>query len=156
MVIGGRPPATSRQHALEEALSRIPDPEIPVITIADLGVLRSVVVDQDRAIVQITPTYSGCPAMDQIRDDIVAAGQQLGYAVEVETVYAPAWTTDWLSDDAKRRLDEFGIAPPDAEVVCPQCRAGDVSELSRFASTACKALWACADCGEPFDRFKVI
>lgn len=141
---------------LVTVLAAIPDPEIPVITIEDLGVLRGVEIDRNCAVVTITPTYSGCPAMDQIRDDIISAAADLGYDATVNTVFAPAWTSDWLSEDAKARLAEYGIAPPNATVLCPQCAANAVHEVSRFGSTACKALWVCDECGEPFDRFKML
>lgn len=160
-------------RAVWAALRVVTDPEIPVITIEDLGVLRDVVVGDDgRVEVTITPTYSGCPAMDTIRADVeqVLAGQ--GFAgARVRTVLAPAWTTDWISEEGRRRLAEFGIAPPrpvaaipplGAETVpvelvrCPRCGSGDTRLVSRFGSTACKALRACNRCLEPFDHFKAI
>jgi ring-1,2-phenylacetyl-CoA epoxidase subunit PaaD len=143
------------------ALSRVTDPEIPVLTIDDLGIVRDVAIDASRVIVTITPTYSGCPAMDVIRTDIEAALRAEGFAdVEVRTVYAPAWTTDWMSEDGKRKLESFGIAPPHPvgladrpPVLCPRCR--ETGRLvSEFGSTACKALMVCTACGEPFDYFK--
>lgn len=148
---------------LREKIATIPDPEIPVITIEELGVLRDVVVEGGRATVTITPTYSGCPAMDHIRDQIEQVVEAEGFEVEVRLVYQPCWTTDWLSDEAKRKLAEFGIAPPagrsgrppTAPIVCPQCGGGSTSEVSRFGSTACKALMVCDSCAEPFDYFKV-
>jgi ring-1,2-phenylacetyl-CoA epoxidase subunit PaaD len=145
------------------------DPEVPVLTIEDLGVLREVEVDDHgRVRVTITPTYSGCPAMDTIRADIVTAFAEAGVSdVEVRTVLSPAWTTDWMTEDGKRKLEQFGIAPPHPRrgdgvvpltlsVRCPQCGSPDTRELSRFGSTACKALWACTACAEPFDHFKAI
>lgn len=152
--------------ALDEArrvAGAVPDPELPVVTIADLGVLRDVAVDDGRVVVTVTPTYSGCPAMDEIRADVVAALRRHGADdVEVRTVLSPAWTTDWIGDDARRRLAEAGIAPPAAggpvalrlSVRCPQCGSPDTEELSRFGSTACKALWRCRACREPFDHLK--
>jgi ring-1,2-phenylacetyl-CoA epoxidase subunit PaaD len=147
----------------------VPDPEIPVLTIEDLGILRDVAVDdRGRVHVQITPTYSGCPAMDAIRADVVEALESEGYAdVTVELVLSPAWTTDWMSDEGRRKLEEYGIAPPvpqpaDGPVPlsltlrCPQCDSPDTRELSRFGSTACKSLWVCNACREPFDHFKSI
>jgi ring-1,2-phenylacetyl-CoA epoxidase subunit PaaD len=147
----------------------VPDPEIPVLTIEDLGILRDVAVDdRGRVHVQITPTYSGCPAMDAIRADVVEALESEGYAdVTVELVLSPAWTTDWMSDEGRRKLEEYGIAPPvpqpaDGPVPlsltlrCPQCGSPDTRELSRFGSTACKSLWVCNACREPFDHFKSI
>ncbi len=143
------------------ALSRVTDPEIPVLTIDDLGIVRDVHVEDDAVVVTITPTYSGCPAMDVIRSDIEAALGAAGFdVVEVRTVYSPAWTTDWMSEDGKRKLEEFGIAAPHPAgsgerppVLCPRCR--DTARLvSEFGSTACKALMVCTGCGEPFDYFK--
>lgn len=145
--------------AVREVLAQVHDPEIPVITIEDLGILRDVEVDGDRVVVTITPTYSGCPAMDEIREDIRAALKD--YDVEVRTVLAPAWTTDWMSEDGRRKLREFGIAPPGElllqirpRVECPQCGSGDTEEMTRFASTSCKSMWRCRSCREPFDHFK--
>jgi ring-1,2-phenylacetyl-CoA epoxidase subunit PaaD len=149
------------------------DPEIPVLTIADLGILRNVEVREDgSAQVTITPTYSGCPAMDAIRDDLKKAFASEGYAsVEVDLVLAPAWTTDWMTDAGKAKLQEYGIAPPTGRaaagghsgpvrlslaVKCPQCSSLNTKELTRFGSTSCKALYVCQDCREPFDYFKVL
>lgn len=143
------------------------DPEVPVLTIDDLGVLRGVRVHDDAIIVTITPTYSGCPAMDTIRDDLVLALTQAGFAeVCVDVVLAPAWTTDWMTDAGKRKLVEYGIAPPTGRapagpirislgVKCPRCGSLQTRELSHFGSTSCKALYECRDCLEPFDHFKV-
>jgi len=146
------------------------DPEIPVLTIEDLGVLRSVEEDGDRVRVELTPTYSGCPAIDAMRDDVRAALLAAGYAdVEVRMTLAPAWTTDWMSDDGKRKLREYGIAAPNGKaavhgeritlrmaVKCPRCDSLDTLELARFGSTSCKALYECRSCLEPFDFFKVL
>jgi ring-1,2-phenylacetyl-CoA epoxidase subunit PaaD len=149
----------------------VPDPEIPVVTIEDLGILRDVEVgEQGDVHVRITPTYSGCPAMEAIREDVTAALAEHGFTdVTVELVLAPAWTTDWMTDEGRRKLREYGIAPPDhrgtasdgpvmlsLSVRCPQCGSPDTRELSRFGSTACKALWVCNACREPFDHFKAI
>jgi ring-1,2-phenylacetyl-CoA epoxidase subunit PaaD len=146
----------------------VPDPEIPVLTIEDLGVLRDVVVDGDRVVVTITPTYSGCPAMDAIRDDVVLALTAAGFAqVEVRLTLAPAWTTDWMTDAGKQKLRDYGIAPPTGRsaaagpirvqlaVKCPRCGSLDTREVARFGSTSCKALYECRACLEPFDHFKV-
>jgi ring-1,2-phenylacetyl-CoA epoxidase subunit PaaD len=142
------------------------DPEVPVLTIDDLGVLRDVTVDAGGHVeVTITPTYSGCPAMDAIRTDVLVALRDAGFDdAAVRLVLAPAWTTDWMSHEGRRKLLEYGIAPPQPtssgpvllrlSVRCPQCGSGRTRELSRFGSTACKALWACDDCLEPFDHFK--
>ena len=151
----------TRMSAAAEALAGVVDPEIPVLTITDLGIVRRIDVDDRRVSVDITPTYSGCPAMDAIRQDIEAALSRAGFTqIEVRTVYSPAWTTDWMSAEGKDKLAEYGIAPPHAtgspvrpEVLCPRCReTGQV--LSEFGSTACKALMVCSGCGEPFDYFK--
>ena len=150
------------------AAGAVPDPEVPVLTIADLGVLRDVTIGDDGAVeVTITPTYSGCPAMDTIRADVEHALREAGFGdVRVRTVLAPAWTTDWMTDAGRRALAEYGIAPPGPRpsgpvrlalgVRCPQCGSPSTRELSRFGSTACKALWQCRSCAEPFDHFKAI
>ena len=143
----------------------VPDPEIPVLTIEDLGILRDVRVEDDRVVVTVTPTYSGCPAMDAIRGDIVARLREHGEErAEVRTVLSPAWTTDWMSEDGRRKLREYGIAPPGAAcgsasrialgACCPRCGSFDVRELSRFGATSCQAQYACQSCLEPFDHFK--
>jgi ring-1,2-phenylacetyl-CoA epoxidase subunit PaaD len=147
--------------SIEELLAEVVDPEIPVLTIADLGVLRGVSVEDGAVTVTITPTYSGCPALGVIEEDIVSVLTSAGFdRVTVDTTYSPAWTTDWMSADAKRKLNDYGIAPPlDAgidSVLCPQCSGADTSVVSEFGSTACKALRVCAQCGEPFDYFKRI
>lgn len=147
-------PATATVH---EIAARVVDPEIPVLTIADLGILRSVEVEADTIVCTITPTYSGCPAMRQIEDDIRSAFATEGFTeVEVRTVYQPVWTTDWMTDEGRRKLADFGIAPPGAEegVTCPRCDTGSPRMVARFGSTACKALMVCSSCGEPFDWFK--
>lgn len=147
------------------------DPELPVVTIADLGILRDVTEDdQGRVHVQITPTYSGCPAMETISEDLVDALTAAGYRqVTVEFVLAPAWTTDWLTDEARAKLAAYGVAPPGERtttsggpvelslaVRCPQCGSPDTRESSRFGSTSCKSLWVCRSCKEPFDHFKAL
>ncbi|MFD5224776.1 1,2-phenylacetyl-CoA epoxidase subunit PaaD [Microbacterium sp. NPDC058342] len=154
-----------------EIVARVADPEIPVLTIEDLGVLRDVRPGAGGGVVvDITPTYSGCPAMDAIRDDIVLALTAEGFDdVDVRLVLSPAWTTDWMSADGRRKLSEYGIAPPTGRaahsrgpirlaitVRCPQCGSLDTREVSRFGSTSCKALYECRACLEPFDHFKVI
>jgi ring-1,2-phenylacetyl-CoA epoxidase subunit PaaD len=154
-----------RQRAWDAAASVV-DPEIPVLTIADLGVLRDVTVNDGCVEVAITPTYSGCPAMNMIGLEIELALQRAGFAdAKVRTVLSPAWTTDWMSEDGRRKLREYGIAPPLVAgsrralfgiepVACPQCGSKDTEVLSEFGSTACKALWRCKSCREPFDYFK--
>ncbi|MBZ5741097.1 1,2-phenylacetyl-CoA epoxidase subunit PaaD [Nocardioides mangrovi] len=145
----------------------LPDPELPVVTIADLGILRDVTEDdQGRVHVTITPTYSGCPAMQTITDDLVATLTAAGYqSVDVEYVLSPAWTTDWMTEEARAKLAAYGVAPPGPasgpvplalSVRCPQCGSSDTRESSRFGSTACKSLWVCRSCREPFDHFKAI
>jgi ring-1,2-phenylacetyl-CoA epoxidase subunit PaaD len=136
---------------------QVVDPEIPVLTIADLGILRSVEMVDGVVKATITPTYSGCPAMNVIEKDLRVALAGAGFdRVEVATVQHPAWSSDWVTAEGKEKLARFGIAPPspDDDVVCPRCRAGSPREISRFGSTACKALMVCASCGDPFDRFK--
>ena len=143
--------------SVEEILDGVVDPEIPVLTIADLGILRDVGVSGRKVVVTITPTYSGCPAMGQITDDITSALAAQGVDdVEVRMVHFPAWSTDWISDEGSRKLAEFGIAPPTAEeeVHCPRCQSDSPRMVARFGSTACKALMVCSSCGEPFDYFK--
>ena len=156
---------------VREVLAQVTDPEIPVITIEDLGILRDVTMDGTTITVTITPTYSGCPAMDEIRADISTALAAHGWDdVVVKLVLSPAWTTDWMSADGRRKLEEYGIAPPRRTrsgpvavslssrertgLTCPQCGSRDTEELSRFASTACKSMWRCKACREPFDHFK--
>lgn len=147
--------------------ARVCDPEVPVLTIEDLGILRDVAVDEGHVTVTITPTYSGCPAMATIRDDVTLALTAGGYDdVEVKMTLAPAWTTDWMSEDGKRKLVAYGIAPPTGTrpsgpirlqlgVRCPRCGSLDTREVSRFGSTSCKSLYECRACLEPFDHFKV-
>ncbi|MFC6288546.1 1,2-phenylacetyl-CoA epoxidase subunit PaaD [Nocardioides sp. GCM10027113] len=160
--------STSTVHSRAwEVAARVPDPELPVVTIEDLGILREVVERDGSVLVRITPTYSGCPAMETIRQDVVAALTGAGYPeVEVEFVLSPAWTTDWLTDEARAKLEAYGVAPPGPRppadgpvplrltVRCPQCGSPDTRESSRFGSTACKSLWVCNACREPFDHFK--
>jgi ring-1,2-phenylacetyl-CoA epoxidase subunit PaaD len=150
-----------------EAVAGVVDPEIRAVTISELGILREVAVDGGRVTVTITPTYSGCPAMDVIRTDIRQALHRAGYPdVDVVTVLHPAWTTDWITDAGRAKLAAAGIAPPGParggpvplalRVRCPHCGSPDTEELSRFGSTACKTLWRCRACGDPFDRVKPI
>lgn len=156
------------EQTVWDIAATVADPEIPVLSIEDLGVLRAVNIDNDGAItVTITPTYSGCPAMDAIRDDIITALAVQGHSnVRVNLVLSPAWTTDWMSAAGKAKLEEYGVAPPTGKaaagkvsiglsVKCPQCSSLNTRELTRFGSTSCKALYVCQDCREPFDYFKV-
>lgn len=145
---------------IREAVASVPDPEIPVITIDDLGILRDVAMEDDTIVVTITPTYSGCPAMTQIAEDVRTAAARYG-DVRVDIVHHPAWTTDWISERGKAALREYGIAPPpavgaDDATTCPRCGSGDIDVVSRFGSTACKALMVCRTCREPFDLFKAL
>jgi ring-1,2-phenylacetyl-CoA epoxidase subunit PaaD len=167
---------TSSESTIElrAAIAAIPDPEVPVVTIDDLGILREVVVDEQARTVTvlITPTYSGCPAMHAIGQSIQHVARRQGYVASVRTRLSPAWTTDWMSVAGRDKLREFGIAPPGqrSEVVpqpvglrlmarrvtCPLCGSVDTEEISRFGSTACKALRRCNVCREPFDEFKTL
>ena len=154
-----------RQRAWN-AVASVVDPEIPVLTIADLGVLREVTVRDGDVEVAITPTYSGCPAMNMIALEIELALEREGFRrPKIRTVLSPAWTTDWMSEDGRRKLREYGIAPPlpsssrralfgVEEVACPQCGSKDTELISEFGSTSCKALWRCKSCREPFEYFK--
>jgi ring-1,2-phenylacetyl-CoA epoxidase subunit PaaD len=149
--------APPRLEAARRVAEQVVDPEIPVLTIADLGILRSVELIEGAVVATITPTYSGCPAMTVIEDDLREALADAGFdLVQVVTVQHPAWSSDWVTAEGKAKLASFGIAPPspDDQVVCPRCQAGSSVEISRFGSTACKALMVCASCGDPFDRFK--
>jgi ring-1,2-phenylacetyl-CoA epoxidase subunit PaaD len=157
--------ADLRQRAWD-AVAGVVDPEIPVLTIADLGVLREVAVTDGHVEVAITPTYSGCPAMNMIALEIELALEREGiHHSKVRTVLSPAWTTDWMSEHGRQTLKEYGIAPPQAgsgrralfgvqQVACPQCGSTNTEVLSEFGSTSCKALWRCNACREPFDYFK--
>ncbi|MEZ5644751.1 MAG: 1,2-phenylacetyl-CoA epoxidase subunit PaaD [Burkholderiaceae bacterium] len=165
-------------QAVAQAIAHLADPEIPVISLGELGILRDVRMGSDGVPeVVITPTYSGCPAMGQIEDDIVAALRDAGVSGRVVTQLSPAWTTDWMSDAAKDKLRAYGIAPPQGAsapstttgvlqfsrhasrsvpVPCPQCGSLNTTQTAPFGSTACKALYRCLDCLEPFDHFKTI
>jgi len=159
-------PANTMDSArLFELLSEVCDPEIPVLTLQDLGVLRDISVTDDEVKVTITPTYAGCPAMDTMRSDIESTLAQAGYQkVTVQQSLSPAWTTDWMSEKGRQKLLAYGIAPPvttscgrqTGQIECPQCNGSDVKLISEFGSTACKALYQCQDCLEPFDYFKCI
>ncbi len=153
-------------------LDRVPDPEVPVLSVVELGIVRDVAVDGDGAVtVSVTPTYSGCPAMQAIEHDIVEALSQAGWHSHIRTVYSPAWTTDWLGDTAKQKLAAYGIAPPSPSVrdeplvplarrtpsvACPYCGSRATTTRSEFGSTACKAVMYCNGCQQPFELFKAI
>ncbi|MDG9690050.1 1,2-phenylacetyl-CoA epoxidase subunit PaaD [Streptomyces mutabilis] len=173
-MVTARLDARRARHIAEQ----VPDPELPMLTLADLGVLRDVEVTGDGTVVaRLTPTYSGCPAMAEMRADVAARLREAGYAsVEIRTVLDPPWTTDWITESGRRKLAEHGIAPPGAAprgpvprgpvplvlsparpaVPCPRCGSRDTEETSRFAATSCKALWRCRDCREPFEYVKEI
>ncbi|MEV0225545.1 1,2-phenylacetyl-CoA epoxidase subunit PaaD [Streptomyces sp. NPDC050704] len=167
---------TDVRHARRIA-EQVPDPELPMLTLADLGVLRDVEVTEDGTVVaSLTPTYSGCPAMAEMRAGVAARLRAAGFArVEIRTVLNPPWTTDWITPAGRRKLAEHGIAPPGAAprpaagpvplvltstrraaVPCPRCGSADTEETSRFAATSCKALWRCLACREPFEYVKEI
>jgi len=150
-------------------LEQVYDPEIPVLSIIDLGVVRSAVIENDMVYVQITPTYSGCPAMDVIGDDIKKALKEAHYESHIERILAPAWTTDWITPKGRKALEQYGIASPlEAQadkavllngkriVKCTNCGSQNTQLISQFGSTACKALFKCEDCLEPFDYFKCL
>jgi len=136
-------------------LKTIPDPEIPAISIVDLGIIRDVQCDDDMFNITITPTYIGCPAMSFIKEEIIYNMELQGVInYQVKTSLAPPWTTDWMSDEVKTKLKDAGIAPPSKNVICPQCDSIEVEVISNFGSTACKALYKCLSCAEPFHHFK--
>lgn len=159
-----------------EVASAVVDPELPALTLADLGVLRDVEQAEDGTVlVTLTPTYSGCPALAEMHADVRNALRHEGFErVAVRTVLAPAWTTDWISADGRRKLAEYGIAPPgpaptrttgpvplrldapEPTVACPHCGSKRTTERARFSSTACKSLHSCRDCGEPFEHLKAL
>ena len=154
--------------AARDAAARVPDPEIPVVTVSDLGILRSVDRDGDgRVVARVTPTYSGCPATNLIEEMVLEALQEAGFEdARVESVLSPAWTTDWISAEGREKLRQYGIAPPEntsnskralfgeVTVACPHCGSARTERVSEFGSTPCKALYRCLSCREPFDYFK--
>lgn len=153
-----------------DILKKVSDPEIPVLTVVDMGVVRDVAMQGDKLVVSITPTYSGCPAMNEIESNILWALEEAGYnEVEVKTLISPPWTTDWMTEEGKQKLLEYGIAPPEGssadksvlfgeakKVMCPRCKSRNTKMVSQFGSTACKSLYQCEDCKEPFDYFKCL
>lgn len=155
-------------EAAWEAAAAVPDPEVPCVTVADLGILRWVRVEDGVAVAGVTPTYSGCPAVLAIELAVEAALRDAGFAARIERVLTPPWTTDWITEEGREKLREYGIAPPvkssgsirslfgDVAVTCPKCGSGDTEKLSEFGSTACKAHYRCCSCLEPFDYFKCI
>ena len=158
----------TKSEKIYQLLEQVSDPEVPVLSVLDLGVVRNVRVENEVAFITITPTYSGCPAMNTIEMDIRFKLLAEGYKeVRIDTVLSPAWTTDWLSEAGKQKLEDYGIAPPvqplnsmnelfakDAIVRCPLCKSEHTKLVSQFGSTACKAHYQCLDCREPFDYFK--
>ncbi len=161
---------TVTENQIWQWLEDVTDPEIPVLSVVDLGVVRHVDLEHDHPIVQITPTYSGCPAMNEIEQNIKQKLREEGLEnAEVQTVLSPPWTTDWMTERGKEKLREYGIAPPEGSsadksvlfgkpktVKCPNCGSTNTTMVSQFGSTACKSLYKCQDCLEPFDYFKCI
>lgn len=160
---------TITKEQIWSILEKVNDPEVPVLSVIDLGIVRDVKLSDDEIEITITPTYSGCPAMDVISMNIKFALISHGYKnVKVKQVLSPVWTTDWMSEEGKQKLKEYGIAPPnpkqqvcneqlfaaDEGVQCPHCNSWHTHRISEFGSTACKALYQCDDCKEPFDYFK--
>ena len=152
-----------------QLLSTVPDPEIPVLSVLDLGVVRRVEVDGMNVEIDLTPTYSGCPAMDTMAVDITSALMAEGYLPKVNLVLSPAWSTDWISENGRKKLTQYGVAPPLGDeldkrallygerlVTCTNCQSTNTIMVSQFGSTACKALFKCEDCLEPFDYFKCL
>ena len=166
--------AAATRDEIFEILDTVKDPEVPVLSVVELGIVRDVRVAGEAVTVTLTPTYSGCPAMRVIEDDVAAALAERGLGpVRIETVYSPPWTTDWLSDDAKRKLEAYGIAPPGRAAHetlvsltrapsageaarCPYCHSRDTVVKSEFGSTACKSICFCNACSQPFELFKAI
>jgi ring-1,2-phenylacetyl-CoA epoxidase subunit PaaD len=161
---------TGRNPELWSIANQVTDPEVPVLTVVDLGVVRDIEAEGKSVLITITPTYTGCPAMDVIGEELQKIFLRNGFTeVKIKTVLSPAWTTDWISEEAKEKLRKYGIAPPEnstadknallgkeREVKCPRCRSVQTKMISNFGSTACKALWQCEECKEPFDYFKCI
>jgi|TARA_B100000959_G_scaffold62074_1_gene65413 ring-1,2-phenylacetyl-CoA epoxidase subunit PaaD len=140
-----------------ELLNTVPDPEIPVISVVELGVIRDVSFANKSYTISITPTYSGCPAVKAFIDDIKSCLKENGIRnFQLKLVYSPAWTTEWMTDKTKRKLKKYGIAPPSNTVICPLCESQKIEVISEFGATACKSLHKCKDCLEPFEHFKCI
>jgi len=156
---------TIATNAIWKILETVKDPEVPVLSVVDLGVIRGVALEEEQVTVTITPTYTGCPAMDMISMHIKMALNDAGYQTTIQTILSPAWTTDWMTENGKQQLKAYGIAPPVGKsfdhayldnliVPCPQCNSTHTVLISQFGSTACKALYKCEECKEPFDYFK--
>jgi ring-1,2-phenylacetyl-CoA epoxidase subunit PaaD len=142
---------------IKSVLGGVTDPEIPVLSLSDLGVIRNIEESNKEIKVTITPTYSGCPAMEVMEQDIIAAlTKNFDKSIKIITQLSPAWSSDWITENGKKVLFDYGIMPPceKSEIICPQCRSKNVELISQFGSTACKALYRCTDCLEPFDYFK--
>ncbi|MEM7190576.1 MAG: 1,2-phenylacetyl-CoA epoxidase subunit PaaD [Pseudomonadota bacterium] len=151
-----------------DAAAAVPDPEVPCVTVADLGILREVAMEGDVAVARLTPTYSGCPAVLAIELAVEAALRDAGFDARIERVISPPWTTDWVTDEGRAKLKAYGIAPPqpgenskralfgETVVACPRCNSTETAKLSEFGSTACKAMYRCESCLEVFDYFKCI
>ncbi|MFT3682675.1 MAG: phenylacetate-CoA oxygenase subunit PaaJ [Ferruginibacter sp.] len=160
--------STIEKNALWKMLEGVPDPEVPVLSIVDLGIVRDIKINADEIEVIITPTYTGCPAMDMISMNIKLKLAEEGYKkIKITSVLSPAWTTDWMSEAGKQKLKDYGIAPPNPKqqvcsqdlfaeesIQCPLCNSYHTHRISEFGSTACKSLYQCNDCKEPFDYFK--
>jgi len=159
----------TEKQKIEQLLIPVSDPEIPVLSIMDMGIVRDIEIDDKNLLVKITPTYSGCPAMDVIGIEIKMTLDQAGYNTKIKQVLAPAWTTDWITPEGRRKMEEYGIAAPLEEtadkmallegkriVKCTNCGSTNTKMVSQFGSTACKALFQCEDCLEPFDYFKCL
>lgn len=169
-IVDSARPANSETERLEALLEQVTDPEIPVVSIRDLGILRDITLEGGQVTVTITTTYSGCPAMSVIKSDILQILTEAGYEdVQVKQSLSPAWTTDWMTPEGREKLRKYGIAPPQKSaeglcavaspgtaVACPQCGSNNTECISEFGSTACKALYRCLDCKEPFDYFKCL
>ena len=162
--------AIPSRSELFDILDEVKDPEVPVLSVVELGIVRDAVATGAGVLITVTPTYSGCPAMREIESEIRAALEAHAFGpVEIRTVYAPAWTTDWITPAAREKLEAYGIAPPGpaseagelislrrAKIRCPYCRSTNTEQKSAFGSTACKAIWFCRDCRQPFEEFKAI
>jgi ring-1,2-phenylacetyl-CoA epoxidase subunit PaaD len=162
--------ALPSRDELFELLGTVMDPEVPVLSVVELGIVRDAVATDEGVTITITPTYSGCPAMREIESSVRRAVEEQGFGpVEIRTTYSPAWTTDWMSEGAREKLESYGIAPPQrtsnelvplmrraASVRCPYCKSMRTELKSAFGSTACKSIWVCNDCRQPFEEFKAI
>lgn len=138
-------------------LGSVPDPEIPVISVVELGVIRNVEYIENEYIISVTPTYSGCPAVKTFQDDIKTQLKKNNIDnFKIDIVYKPAWTTDWMTKETKQKLKKYGIAPPEKIIECPQCNSKKIELISEFGATACKSMHKCTECLEPFEHFKCI